>query len=99
MKTRTNLNPKILRFAVDMQDRLDKNRHKGEWSNCDIRWLLMKLIEEVGELSVEINTMYTPDGKPRGDSIGTQSYAEMKAQMECADVANLAMMISDVLKG
>ena len=40
----------VQRFAHLMEDRLKANDHKGDWETERREWLLMRLMEEVGEL-------------------------------------------------
>ena len=81
----------ILHLAELMQYKLDKNKHKEcskmnkdgngrKWDKLGRKWLLMRLKQEVEELEIELN---------RGPGHGTN------IALECADVANFAMMIAD----
>jgi DNA-binding transcriptional regulator GbsR (MarR family) len=57
-----------------------KNKEKGGWWDCDISYLLKRLKEEVAELEQEVTS--------RG--------ATTDVIKESADVANFAMMVSDL---
>jgi NTP pyrophosphatase (non-canonical NTP hydrolase) len=80
----------VLKIAELMQHKLDKNKHKecaimnpeGKgrmWSDCDVRWLLMRLREEADEIEKALNENESP----------------VEIAKECADVCNFAMMIAD----
>lgn len=62
-----------------MGAKLRKNAHKGGWEQDDIRSLVMRLYEEIGELVKAIND--------------NESWSTILD--ESADVANFAMMIQD----
>lgn len=79
---------KVSAFARLMLSKLFLNRHKGDWSDESILWLLNRLRQEVDELAQAIaSPSHTPAEMER--------WQELVA-MECADVANFAMMIADV---
>lgn len=78
-----NLRPVLRAFAVCMEQRLRDNDWKGGWHNSDPQWLIVKLIEEVGELANLI---------ANGETVGKVGVCG-----EAADVANMAMMIADRL--
>jgi NTP pyrophosphatase (non-canonical NTP hydrolase) len=67
-------------FAVQMEAKLKENDHKGGWDNCQYRYLLDRLREEVDEL---IQAFWDQE-KTTEDIVS-----------EAADVANFAMMIAD----
>ena len=86
MGERNTLRPWVNSFAVEMERKLQKNRHKGDrdgWKREPADWLLARLRDEVEELAATLRVSC-----PRADIRG-----------ECADVANFAMMISDVAGG
>jgi NTP pyrophosphatase (non-canonical NTP hydrolase) len=74
--------PAVRAFAEAMERKLAANDHKGGWSGCNSAWLLMRLREETEELAEALHAHY----------VGTP--ADVLA--EAADVANYALMISDV---
>ena len=76
------LRPEVQSFAVHMENRLRKNDHKGGWKDEDPRWLVTRCFEEWQELRNELAL--------------TAAYKPSKVVDEAADVANFAMMISDV---
>lgn len=95
ISSENSLHPSISTFAIQMQEKLDRNRHKtkpddqwprnekGEragWEGVDIDYLKSKLLEEVWELHVAILEQASID-------IVTD---------EAADIGNIAMMIRDV---
>lgn len=74
--------PWVLGFALEMERKLSKNRHKGDregWVDESSDWLLGRLKEELSELRKA--ALNGTDEDVRG---------------EAADVANFAMMIADV---
>ena len=84
----------VKEFANIMQGKLDKNKHKEcdtlnqdgkgrTWKDCEPSWLLYRLRQEALELELSLNN---------------ESPVEEVAK-ECADVANFAMMIADVVGG
>ena len=83
---RVILRPELTEFAELMEEKLRGNDDKSSWKGMHIDKLLARLKEEVEELTKEIETIST---------IGRAA----KIRSECADVANFAMMISDITKG
>jgi len=84
------LEASVMELAKRMQYKLEKNKHKEcpvmnpnglgrGWNHCKIEWLLGRLREETIELEDAI------DNNEGHEAI----------MMECADVANFAMMIHD----
>jgi len=71
------------RFADRMREKLRENEHKPHWADCSPTWLLDRLFDEANELRDELR-----------DSQDAGAVAR-----ECADVANFAMMIADVVGG
>jgi hypothetical protein len=58
-----NLNPlvakmrmrgEVLKFAVEMEKKLDKNEHKGAWEETSSWWLMRRLVDEVEELREQL---------------------------------------------
>ncbi len=91
------LDKAVLRFAHNMQDKLDKNKdkecpkmnkdHKGRsWEHCDYPWLFKRLLDEAEELRCELIELYEAPLEP-------EVLAAVKN--EAADVGNFAMMIHD----
>lgn len=70
-------------FTRVMREKLRENRHKGGWLGADWRVLLVRLRGELAELEAEL------DRDPK-------TVIKHRVTSECADVANFAMMISDV---
>lgn len=74
----------VLKFAVRMEQKLAKNRHKGNrenWLKDSPSALMDRAREELKELDEALD----------------QWTSDEAIQNECADVANFAMMISDGL--
>lgn len=80
--------PYVLSFAELMEEKLSRNRHKGDrdgWLSCPLPRLMHLLLAEVLELE-EVT---------RGGVAASAS----EVALECADVANFAMMIADKCGG
>jgi NTP pyrophosphatase (non-canonical NTP hydrolase) len=94
-RERVGLRKEVMRFAVLMENVLRANDHKGGWSECDSKWLLERLREEVRELSeaVEERLAYA---RSNARSIEDAPRIWLNLGREAADVANFAMMIADV---
>ncbi len=96
-----NIRSEVLAFAEEMEKRLEANDHKGGWLNCTTRFLSEKLLEEVAELLLSINSQDLSDtqlveifssqlGRLRKGSniLGSPT-------LESVDVGNVAMMFAD----
>lgn len=82
-KTESPTWPIVLEFAKRMEMKLEKNRHKGgpeNWRAQDCWSLLVRVKEEVNELQAALNA---------------KTVSAEAVMMECADIANFAMMIED----
>lgn len=91
------IRPEVMAFARLMEAALQANDHKSGWDKCDLRWLLAKLMEEVGELAQVIVSMHLSDGNRRSLTDAGNNTAVQIGVREAADVGNLAMMLADVL--
>lgn len=87
----------VMAFARLMEQALQANDHKSGWDKCDPRWLLAKLMEEVGELAQVVVGMHLSDGTRLDMSDEFTNSAVRTGVREAADVGNLAMMLADVL--
>ena len=76
---RKKLRTDVRWFAERMEEKLEKNVHKGGWEDCDEAYLVRRLLEEMSELVSSIL-----EGKDKHAIIE-----------EAADVANFCMMIAD----
>lgn len=81
---------RVLRFALLMDKKLAENMHKGDWRTvCSPQqaglWLIARLKAELGELEAEII------GNPYRGGFDAEAIG-----LECADVANFALMIADI---
>lgn len=83
-------------FAMEMERKLQENDHKGGWANCDPKYLIERLKEEVDELS---RAMF-PKCSCRGcaDCNHMNIPSVNKVVGEAADIANFAMMIADIFR-
>ena len=75
----------VKNFAAAMEHTLQRHDNKDGWYDCTPEWLLMRLKQEVEELTFVIR-----DRK-------FHSHQIVEAKQEAIDVANFAMMIWDVL--
>jgi len=75
-------------LAVMMKGKLRANSHKDSWRGpgTDLWYLVGRMKQEVEELEAEIHKLEAGEATPA------------KVRMECADVANLAAMVSDLSK-
>ena len=87
-------------FQRIMWDKLMANTHKGGWGGAEPLDLFARLEGEGGELALAIdayilacNMTITDPNHPRIVA------ARVAVAKECADVANFAMMIADVVGG
>ena len=80
---RPELRTELRWFVQEMEWKLQANDHKGGWRECHPFALFERLQEEVEEIRAQLNA--DPD-----------DIAKLVA--ECADVANFAMMIADVIR-
>lgn len=72
----------VLKFAEHMEKILKENDHKGGWSGCSPYFLFLRLEEETEK---ELKEAFLISDRE-------------KILKECADVANFAMMIFDVVE-
>lgn len=87
--------PYVLAFARIMEAKLAKNRHKGNrdgWLKDRPEVLLKRLREETAELKAAIS--WVTENK-----VPPSEWSVSNAANEAADVANFAMMITDVCGG
>ena len=77
------IRPEVEEFSQAMERILRQNDDKGGWRGESSLYFLSRLMTEVGELSVAIES---------------DAYGALEVQHECVDVANFAMMIFDILK-
>ena len=81
-------------FALDMEVKLRANEHKGGWRDCGLEDMLEKLTEEKRELVVATR-------KFNDNHYSVNPISEKLRQRvidEAADVGNIAMMISDIVR-
>ena len=86
--------PCVEDFALDMELKLRANEHKGGWDDCDLEFLLEKLTEEKRELVVA--TRKFDDNHYSVNPPNSQ--LKQKVIDEAADVGNIAMMISNIVR-
>lgn len=85
-ETAKEVRKEVTWFAIEMEKTLQRNDHKGGWSNCTLGYLITRLAEEVRELEEAV---------ARGQF--TQEDRERTIR-ECTDVANFSMMIADLVR-
>jgi hypothetical protein len=79
--------PALIRFVNDMERKLSENDKKGDWGDCDVSYLMTRLFEEVRELQSALLAWDRHEGGCLPMVVS-----------ECADVANFAMMVRDVVE-
>jgi len=85
----------VQNFAQEMERKLRDNEHKGNWLNTDLLDMLDKLTEEKQELVRAVkkhNANYYSPNQPIDKNIMQQ------VTDEAADVANIAMMVADIVR-
>ncbi len=88
----------VKKFAEAMEIELIENAHKGSWKDCELRFLIAKLQEEVEELVLAANGCKLIEPKPEICDLAVSAQRNHVRQ-EAADVGNIAMMIADVCNG
>lgn len=88
MSTLEEENEIVEDLAIMMRGKLRSNSHKASWreEDVDIWYLVSRLEQETKELVAELRKLEIKETTPA------------KVRMECADVANIAAMISDISK-
>jgi NTP pyrophosphatase (non-canonical NTP hydrolase) len=87
--------PTVAWFAALMEEKLLANdRRKGGWANASLLWLLGKLNEEVGELAERVIMLHHWNTGQLGQG---DHHDAQYIEREAADVANVAMMIADLI--
>ena len=81
----------VKQFAKQMEIKLRENDHKGGWSNCRLKDLWGMIGIEIHELLWELHECNVNSISENITKNGAQ-----KITRECADIANFAMMISDI---
>lgn len=83
--------PDIRRFVEAMVYKLEKNLPKGKWEGLHIGQAFDLLVGEVEELRDELITN-------RDDMMRASAYSRnmVKTLLECADVANFALIIAAI---
>ena len=76
----------LLWFCEQMQKALNKNSYKGGWKGCGTEYLFEKLTEEYEEVMVYSRQSLIDKN------------IKKKLTAECADLANIAMMLADEVK-
>lgn len=87
----------VLDFAEMMEHVLRIHDHKGGWGDgLHPLWALAKMGEEFGELSKALALLHQTDGRPYLD-YEAHNRIVANAIRECVDIANVSMMMADVL--
>lgn len=98
MQSRNEIKNSVEWFSGLMETKLMKNAHKDGWQECSLLWLVTKLNEEVGELAQIIaSEVHSPDGTYVAVGDANTNPVLRAALYEAADVANVALMIGDLL--
>jgi len=91
-----DIRPAVAQFATLMEAKLRQRDDRPGWKGQSVDWLLGRLCDEVDELRMALLLVDRPEPEqsPRETF---ERLALASAADECADVANFAMMIADVL--
>ncbi len=73
-------------FATACHTKLEANLHKGGWDQCDPSRLMRRVREELIEVEHEL------------ELLGTDQFSLLALENEAADVANMVMMVYDVVR-
>lgn len=85
----------VAKFAQAMEAELRENEHKGNWKDCELRFLTTKLMEEVEELALASQGYMIIEN--RSDVCkAAKAVQRINVHSEAADVGNIAMMIADI---
>ncbi len=84
-------------FASKMEEKLALNDHKTGWKDCEVDMLIDRMQEEIDELKNAWWKRKNDWGRSAGEGFMFVATNEELIK-ECADVANFAMMVADVLK-
>jgi hypothetical protein len=100
LKKERTMRPQVKAFAEEMERTLKINDYKGGWEGMDHRELRDKLDEEVDEVKTllgVIKAMSECGMDTIIDIAGVEAVDKLRIHLlrECADVANIAMMIAD----
>lgn len=76
------MRPEVKNFAALMEAKLKKNDWKGGWKNESVAHMINRLNEEVAELN----------------DVAFKTSNGQDIIYECIDVANFAMMITDLIR-
>lgn len=106
--------PEVVAFADAMEAKLRDNDEKGGWRDCAPHWLMMRMIGEAAELLEELDpgtrataqfyaasrmlSAACEELDQFGPYLKTKGNPE-RVLSEAVDVANFAMMVSDVIAG
>lgn len=80
-------------FAQAMEYKLQKNDHKPDWRDEEYHYLVTRLVDEVLELHDALDKAIELDKVHKQNQATPPDW--MAVMDECADVANIAMMIWD----
>lgn len=88
--------PEVIHFALLMENELRNNDHKPGWKSDSAQKLLDRVGQELKELTtvvIQFNDARRADGAVNMEAL------RAKIREEGADVANMVMMVVDVLGG
>ncbi len=86
----------VIAFASLMEQKLAANDDKGGWKDCRPEYLLMRLLEEIGEFEDSLRRNLMWDARISHLAL-TDDCDPDQVRGEAADVANFAMMLLDAL--
>ena len=85
-KLAEGIRPEVLWFAKQMENKLKQNDWKGGWKDCEFVYLAECLINQSGDLMMDLSTLIEDSDSSTINSIINKA----------TNTANFAMMIADV---
>jgi NTP pyrophosphatase (non-canonical NTP hydrolase) len=87
--------PSVMAFAVLMEAKLRANDRKPHWGDQPVGYLAERLVQEAQELLAALKQWRAAVGAYEETGAAPVARAVDAVRLECADVANFAMMIAD----
>jgi hypothetical protein len=90
----TGIRQEVAWFSAAMEAKLAESDYHGGWKKCQWRWLISRLHEKTAELE---HAAYGVEAVQPLDESGVVKILRTSLFAEAVAVANLAMMVADVL--
>jgi hypothetical protein len=85
-------------FSQQMQHKLYQNRNKNHWSGSNYDYLKDRLLDEYEEMSEQLRMLQASEKNLLPSDAWTKEECKKIIIQECADIANIAMMIADNIR-